>query len=132
MVDDSTSESPAASGGKGEGPNATNATNAANAGGAQRPKPRISATGVPAGGTGSGTADPNTSAGDAEDAQASHGGKPYRLTVVKGKLSDAQEALRQQYRIASDTTDDFVHENPWKAVAFAALTGIIVGMLAAR
>ncbi len=29
-------------------------------------------------------------------------------------------------------TDDFAHESPWKAIAIAALGGILVGMLAAR
>ncbi|WP_087671275.1 DUF883 family protein [Caballeronia humi] len=32
----------------------------------------------------------------------------------------------------SDSTDDFVHENPWKTVTFAALGGIVLGMLLSR
>lgn len=60
--------------------------------------------------------------------------KPSRLTatVVKDAFADAQDAVISGYRSVSASTDDFVHESPWKAIAFAALGGIIVGMLAAR
>jgi ElaB/YqjD/DUF883 family membrane-anchored ribosome-binding protein len=40
--------------------------------------------------------------------------------------------VRQRYRVVSDSTDDFVHESPWKAITMAALSGIVIGMLAAR
>jgi ElaB/YqjD/DUF883 family membrane-anchored ribosome-binding protein len=51
---------------------------------------------------------------------------------VKDKLSDMQDALVRNYRVATDTTDDFVHDNPWKAIIMAALGGVIVGMLVSR
>ncbi|OTP78463.1 hypothetical protein PAMC26577_04690 [Caballeronia sordidicola] len=47
-------------------------------------------------------------------------------------LGDAQEVLQRNYRAASDSADDFVHENPWKAITLAAVGGIIVGMLIIR
>jgi ElaB/YqjD/DUF883 family membrane-anchored ribosome-binding protein len=53
-------------------------------------------------------------------------------TVVKDAFADAQDAVMSRYRTVSASTDDFVHESPWKAIAFAVLGGIIVGMLAAR
>jgi len=43
-----------------------------------------------------------------------------------------QDAISQKYRIASNTTDDFMHENPWKAITMAALAGVVVGMLVSR
>jgi ElaB/YqjD/DUF883 family membrane-anchored ribosome-binding protein len=43
-----------------------------------------------------------------------------------------QDALVRNYRVATDTTDDFVHDNPWKAIIMAALGGVIVGMLVSR
>ena len=54
------------------------------------------------------------------------------VKVVKGAFASAQEALTSGYRTVSESTDDFVHESPWKSVAFAVLGGIIIGMLAAR
>lgn len=54
------------------------------------------------------------------------------LAVIKDVLADTQEAVVIKYRVASESTDDFVHDSPWKAVAFAILGGVIVGMLAAR
>ncbi|GJH17570.1 DUF883 domain-containing protein [Caballeronia novacaledonica] len=52
--------------------------------------------------------------------------------IAKNKLSDVQDAVTRRYRFAADTTDDFVHENPWKAITMAALAGLVVGMLASR
>jgi ElaB/YqjD/DUF883 family membrane-anchored ribosome-binding protein len=54
------------------------------------------------------------------------------LAVIKDVLADTQEAVVTQYRVASESTDDFVHDSPWKAITFAVLGGVIVGMLAAR
>lgn len=51
---------------------------------------------------------------------------------AKNKIADAQDAMSRKYRVAADTTDDFVHENPWKAITIAALAGVVVGMLASR
>ena len=54
------------------------------------------------------------------------------LAVVKDVLASAQDTVVTRYRVVSESTDDFVHDSPWKAIAFAALGGVIVGMLAAR
>ncbi|AXF05723.1 DUF883 family protein [Paraburkholderia hospita] len=54
------------------------------------------------------------------------------LKVVKGAYTTAQDALMSSYRTVSESTDDFVHESPWKSIGFAVLGGIIIGMLAAR
>lgn len=54
------------------------------------------------------------------------------LTVAKETFSDTQDMIRAKYRVVSESTDDFVHDSPWKAIAMVALGGIIVGMLAAR
>lgn len=51
---------------------------------------------------------------------------------AKNQFADMQDAMSRKYRVAVDTTDDFVHENPWKAIAIAALAGVVVGMLASR
>ncbi|WP_250513161.1 DUF883 domain-containing protein [Caballeronia sp. INDeC2] len=47
-------------------------------------------------------------------------------------LAGAQDVVAARYRQAREGTDDYVHENPWKSIALAAVGGLIVGMLAAR
>ncbi|GAB5098026.1 MULTISPECIES: DUF883 domain-containing protein [unclassified Caballeronia] len=51
---------------------------------------------------------------------------------TKKKLSDVQDALGKRYRVANETTDDFVHDSPWKAIVMAALGGVVIGMLISR
>jgi ElaB/YqjD/DUF883 family membrane-anchored ribosome-binding protein len=51
---------------------------------------------------------------------------------VREVLGDAQVVLQRNYRAASDSADDFVHENPWKAITLAAVSGTILGMLISR
>jgi ElaB/YqjD/DUF883 family membrane-anchored ribosome-binding protein len=47
-------------------------------------------------------------------------------------LTGAQDTAAKRYRQVSEGTHDFVHDNPWKAIALAAAGGLIVGLLAAR
>jgi ElaB/YqjD/DUF883 family membrane-anchored ribosome-binding protein len=47
-------------------------------------------------------------------------------------LSDAQDAMTTRYRRVSDGTDDYVHDNPWKSIALAAVGGLLVGLLVSR
>jgi hypothetical protein len=49
-----------------------------------------------------------------------------RLATVKDKLSGAQGVAKEQYRVVTDSTDDFVHENPWKSIALAAVGGMLI------
>ena len=50
----------------------------------------------------------------------------------KKKLTEMQSALLEKTKYAAQTTDDYVHENPWKAVGLAAGVGLIVGLLLRR
>ena len=54
------------------------------------------------------------------------------LAAAKVRLADAQEAVVAKTRQAARATDDYVHENPWKAVGVAVGAGLIVGMLISR
>lgn len=54
------------------------------------------------------------------------------LSDLKDKIADAHDTIKTKYRIVSESTDDYVHETPWKAVAMALIGGLIVGMLARR
>jgi ElaB/YqjD/DUF883 family membrane-anchored ribosome-binding protein len=54
------------------------------------------------------------------------------LHVMKGRLIDAEEAVAHQAKLAAKVTDQYVHDNPWKAIGISACAGVIVGMLIAR
>ena len=54
------------------------------------------------------------------------------LAATKVRLAAAQEAAVTKTKQAAKVTDEYVHENPWKAVGIAAGAGLIVGMLISR
>lgn len=54
------------------------------------------------------------------------------LQVVKGRLVAAEAVVMERTRHAAKVTDQYVHENPWKAIGISACVGAIVGMLIAR
>ncbi len=55
-----------------------------------------------------------------------------RLAKTRARLSEAEHALMDKGRAMARTTDDFVHEEPWKSVGIAALIGLAVGVLIGR
>lgn len=54
------------------------------------------------------------------------------LAAAKERLALAQESVVAKTKQAAKVTDEYVHENPWKAVGIAAGAGLIVGMLISR
>lgn len=54
------------------------------------------------------------------------------LAAAKVRLSAAEEAMVAKTRQAARATDEYVHENPWRAVGIGAGVGLIVGMLISR
>lgn len=54
------------------------------------------------------------------------------LAAAKERLAAAQEAVVASTKQAAKVTDEYVHENPWKAVGIAAGAGLIIGMLISR
>jgi ElaB/YqjD/DUF883 family membrane-anchored ribosome-binding protein len=54
------------------------------------------------------------------------------LHRAKVKLADAEDILVQKSKAAARMTDEYVHENPWRAVGVAAGVGLIVGLLIGR
>lgn len=54
------------------------------------------------------------------------------LATAKVRLIAAEEAVVARTKQAAKATDDYVHENPWKAVGIAAGVGLVVGMLVSR
>lgn len=55
-----------------------------------------------------------------------------RLIVAKARMADAEDAMLERTRQAARATDDYVQENPWRAVGFAAAVGLVVGVLISR
>jgi ElaB/YqjD/DUF883 family membrane-anchored ribosome-binding protein len=55
-------------------------------------------------------------------------------TLVKAKddIIRSQEAVVEKTKVAAKATDEFVTENPWKAVGIGAAIGVLIGVLAAR
>jgi ElaB/YqjD/DUF883 family membrane-anchored ribosome-binding protein len=54
------------------------------------------------------------------------------LSSAKEKLEDLHEDLVEKGREAVKATDDYVQENPWKAVGIAAGVGLVIGLLVSR
>ena len=54
------------------------------------------------------------------------------LSTARARLSEAQEAMLEKTKQAARATDEYVHENPWRAVGIAAGVGLVVGMLISR
>lgn len=54
------------------------------------------------------------------------------LGAAKERLAETQEAMLEKTRQAAHATDEYVHENPWRAVGIAAGVGLVVGMLISR
>ena len=54
------------------------------------------------------------------------------LVAAKEHLASAQETVAAKTRQAAKVADEYVHENPWKAVGIAAGVSLVVGMLIAR
>ncbi|HSH54120.1 MAG TPA: DUF883 family protein [Methylotenera sp.] len=54
------------------------------------------------------------------------------LATAKVKLADAQTAVVEKSKVAAKATDHYVHDNPWKAIGFAAGVGLVVGLLIGR
>ena len=54
------------------------------------------------------------------------------LAATKQRLAAAQDAVVARTKEAAKVTDEYVHENPWKAVGIAAGVGLVIGMLISR
>jgi len=54
------------------------------------------------------------------------------LEAAMDKAQQIQALALEKGKEAAQTTDEFVHEHPWKAVGIAAGIGLLVGMLISR
>jgi ElaB/YqjD/DUF883 family membrane-anchored ribosome-binding protein len=54
------------------------------------------------------------------------------LKAAKERLADAQAAAVANAKAAARATDEYVHENPWRAMGVAAVAGLLLGALISR
>jgi len=54
------------------------------------------------------------------------------LRVAKSRLADAQASAVERIKLAAQTPDVYVHENPWRSVGIAATVGVLIGVLISR
>lgn len=70
--------------------------------------------------------------------QAGEGASDLRIRVqaklnqAKDDLVRLQEAAVAHVKAAGHATDEFVHDNPWKAIGIAGGIGLVVGLLIGR
>jgi ElaB/YqjD/DUF883 family membrane-anchored ribosome-binding protein len=54
------------------------------------------------------------------------------LHRAKLKLAEAEDVLIDRGKQAARVTDEYVHDNPWRAVGIAAGIGFVIGLLIGR
>ena len=54
------------------------------------------------------------------------------LQAAKARVTVLQDAALARTRAAGRATDDYVHANPWQAMAIGAIAGFVFGLLLAR
>ena len=54
------------------------------------------------------------------------------LHQAKVKLAEADAVVRERARQAARYTDEYVHENPWRAIGVAAGIGLLLGLMLGR
>jgi len=54
-----------------------------------------------------------------------------QLASAQGTAAQWQKVASKKYKELSSDADEFVHDNPWKAVGIAAVVGIAISAIAA-
>lgn len=54
------------------------------------------------------------------------------LSIAKERIMDIQTEVVAKTKAAAKATDEYVHENPWRSIGFAASLGVVVGLLISR
>ncbi len=56
----------------------------------------------------------------------------HRLNLAKEQLKNTKEEVSQKTRQCADAADQYVNENPWRAVGIAGAAGLVLGLLLGR
>jgi ElaB/YqjD/DUF883 family membrane-anchored ribosome-binding protein len=67
-----------------------------------------------------------------EELQAAKAKFERTLSSAKADLIRLEETVVEKTKEAAKATDEYVHENPWKAVGIGAAAGLVIGMLISR
>ena len=54
------------------------------------------------------------------------------LKAAKARLDEQEATVMAKTREAAKSTEDYVRDNPWKAMGIAAAAGLVLGILAKR
>lgn len=54
------------------------------------------------------------------------------LRSARERLGEAEQQAIAKAKLAAKATDEYVHENPWKAIGIGAAVGVVIGMLIVR
>jgi len=54
------------------------------------------------------------------------------LRRTRETLYDTQDEILAQGRRAMRATDDYVHDNPWRAITVAGVVGVLIGAIICR
>lgn len=55
-----------------------------------------------------------------------------RLVEAKARLGELEDAALAKTKEVARAADEYVHDNPWKAVGIAAGVGLLIGLLIRR
>ncbi len=55
-----------------------------------------------------------------------------RIDSIKHSFDDVSETIGTKARKSAEVTNNYVHEQPWVAIAAGAAIGVLVGFLASR
>lgn len=55
-----------------------------------------------------------------------------RLAVAKVQLGELEAVVKERTKQVARVTDDYVHDNPWKALGAAASLAFLLGLLVGR
>jgi ElaB/YqjD/DUF883 family membrane-anchored ribosome-binding protein len=55
-----------------------------------------------------------------------------QIRIYKNRVGETAEVVLDKSKAAARCTDDYVHDNPWRAMGIAAGVGLIVGILISR
>lgn len=55
-----------------------------------------------------------------------------RIAAAKGSVEDMSETIAKRARKTAESTNTYVHEQPWTAIGASAAVGLLLGYLLAR
>jgi ElaB/YqjD/DUF883 family membrane-anchored ribosome-binding protein len=74
-----------------------------------------------------------TALGDAAESVSSLASRVEETVKrTQARLNELQSAMVDKTKNAAQTTDAYVHDNPWTAVATAAGVGFVIGLIVGR